>query len=138
MSVRWIITALCALVLAGCGVVSTCNDGGGGIRLFGKDVAEQRLKQTLDIGVKEYEEGNYVASMNALQSVLEMKNAGKDDKLVAYKYLAFIHCISSREKLCRDYFRQVLAINPNFELSPAEAGHPIWGPVFRSVKGKAK
>ncbi len=133
MSVRWMIAALSALVLAGCGVVSSCNDGSGGIRLFGRDAAEQKL----DIGVKEYEEGNYVASMNALQGVLETKIANKDDKLVAYKYLAFIHCISSREKLCRDYFRKVLAINPNFELSPAEAGHPIWGPVFRSVKGKA-
>jgi len=68
--------------------------------------------------------------------VLETKLANKDDKLSAYKYLAFIHCISSREKLCKDYFRKVLAINPNFELSPAEAGHPIWGPAFRSVKGK--
>lgn len=126
------IAALGALVLAGCGTVSTCNDGGGGIRLFGKDAVEQKL----DIGVKEYEEGNYVASMNALQGVLETKLANKDDKLSAYKYLAFIHCISSREKLCKDYFRKVLAINPNFELSPAEAGHPIWGPAFRSVKGK--
>ncbi len=133
MLVRWKIAALSALILTGCGTVSTCNDGGGGIRLFGKDVAEQKL----DIGVKEYEEGNYVASMNALQGVLETKIANKDDKLMAYKYLAFIHCISSREKLCRDYFRKVLAINPNFELSPAEAGHPIWGPAFRSVKGKS-
>jgi Tfp pilus assembly protein PilF len=132
MLVRLKIAALGALVLAGCGTVSTCNDGGGGIRLFGKDAVEQKL----DIGVKEYEEGNYVASMNALQSVLETKLANKDDKLSAYKYLAFIHCISSREKLCKDYFRKVLAINPNFELSPAEAGHPIWGPAFRSVKGK--
>ena len=22
----------------------------------------------------------------------------------------------------------------NFDLTPAEAGHPIWGPVFRAVK----
>jgi len=132
MLVHWIIAAMSTLVLAGCGTVSTCNDGGGGIRLFGKDVAEQKL----DIGVKEYEEGNYVASMNALQGVLEAKLANKDDKLIAYKYLAFIHCISSREKLCKDYFRKVLAINPKFELSPAEAGHPIWGPAFRSVKSR--
>lgn len=132
MLVRWKIAALSAFVLVGCGTVSTCNDGGGGIRLFGKDAAGQKL----DIGVKEYEEGNYVASMNALQGVLETKLANKDDKLNAYKYLAFIHCISSREKLCKDYFRKVLAIDPKFELSPAEAGHPIWGPAFRSVKGK--
>lgn len=130
--VRWILAGFGSLVLVGCGTVSTCNDGGGGIRLFGKDVVEQKL----DMGVKQYEEGNYVASMNALQDVLETKLADKSDKLNAYKYLAFIHCISSREKLCKDYFRKVLAIDPKFELSPAEAGHPIWGPVFRSVKGK--
>ena len=23
---------------------------------------------------------------------------------------------------------------PKFDLEPAEAGHPIWGPVWRSVK----
>lgn len=131
---RWIIAGFCSLVLTGCGsVISTCNDPGGGIRLFGKDVVAQKL----DTGVKEYEEGNYVASINALQGVLEAKLADNGDKLNAYKYLAFIHCISSREKLCKDYFHKVLAIDPNYELSPAEAGHPIWGPVFRSVKSKS-
>lgn len=129
---RWAMAGILTLVLTGCGTLDTCNDGGGGYRLFGKDVVEQKM----DIGVKQYEEGNYDASVAALQSVLETKLADKGDRVTAYKYLAFIHCISSRERLCKDYFRKVLEINPKFELTPAEAGHPIWGPAFRSVKSK--
>ncbi|MDH2915753.1 MAG: TssQ family T6SS-associated lipoprotein [Gallionella sp.] len=132
MLLRWMMVGLSALLLAGCNVVSTCDDGGGGIRLFGKDQVEQKL----EIGVKEYEEGNYVTSTNALEAVLATKTASNAQRVRANKYLAFINCVSSREKSCREYFRKVLEINPNFNLSAAEAGHPIWGPVFNSVKGK--
>lgn len=92
--------------------------------------------QKLNYGVLSYEEGNYQASMTALQGVLETGLSSKADQVRAYKYLAFIHCVSSREKMCRDYFRKALEIDPRFDLEPAEAGHPIWGPVFRSVKSK--
>lgn len=125
------IMSMIPLLLIGCGtIVGTCDDGRGGIRLFGKSESAYKLEK----GLKDYEEGNYISSMNALQAVLETKLANKEDKLTSYKYLAFIHCISEREKLCKEYFRRVLAINPAFELSPAEAGHPLWGPAFRSVK----
>ncbi|GAB1232153.1 TssQ family T6SS-associated lipoprotein [Ferrigenium sp. UT5] len=129
---RWIMAGLIPLLLAGCGsIIGTCDDGRGGIRLFGKSEAEYKLNR----GLKDYEDGNYINSMNALQDVLETKLANKEDKVIAYKYLAFIHCISSREMLCKEYFRKVLLIDPTFELSPAEVGHPLWGPAFRSVKG---
>jgi|GEM_PF-1269910 len=129
---RGLSVVLLVLFLTGCGVVSTCDDGGGGIRLFGKD----RVEQKLEIGVKEYEEGNYVSSMNALESVIAEKTASNSQKIRANKYMAFISCISSREKSCREYFRNILEINPDFNLSAAEAGHPIWGPVFQNVKAK--
>lgn len=129
---RWVLAGVFPLVLTACGTVGTCEDGSGGIRLFGKDVVEVKL----DKGLREYEEGNYDASVAALQGVLETKLADKESQVNAYKYLAFINCISSRERICKDYFRKILAINPNFELSPAEAGHPIWGAAFRSAKGK--
>jgi hypothetical protein len=48
--------------------------------------------------------------------------------------MAFISCISAHEKNCSDYFSKILEINKNFNLSIAEAGHPLWGPVFQSVK----
>jgi hypothetical protein len=56
--------------------------------------------------------------------------------VTANKYLAFISCVSGRDRQCRAYFRRALELNPSFELEPAEAGHPTWGPVFRNVKGR--
>jgi hypothetical protein len=29
-------------------------------------------------------------------------------------------------------------LDPSFELEASEAGHPIWGPVFRNVKNAAQ
>jgi hypothetical protein len=37
---------------------------------------------------------------------------------------------------CRDEFRKALDLDPSFDLRENEAGHPIWGPAFRSVKAK--
>ena len=90
----------------------------------------------LNYGVLSYEEGNYQASITALQGVLDTGLSGKPEQVKAYKYLAFIQCVSGREAMCRDYFKKALEIDPNFNLDSAEAGHPIWGPAFRSVKSK--
>src|SRR5204862_280639 len=72
-------------------------------------------------------------SAKNLQSALD-KGLGDRDKVAAYKHLAFIHCVSGRERQCRDEFRKALAVDPTMDLAPAEAGHPIWGPIFRAVK----
>jgi Tfp pilus assembly protein PilF len=87
----------------------------------------------LQAGIKFYEDGRYAQAQKNFEMAL---NAGLSDsgKVAAHKYLAFIHCVSKRERQCRGHFVSALEINPNFELEPAEAGHPMWGPVFRSVK----
>lgn len=90
----------------------------------------------LHYGVLSYEEGNYQASIMALQGVLEAGISAKQEKVKAYKYLAFIQCVSGRDGMCREYFKKALEIDPGFTLEPAEAGHPFWGPAFRSVKSK--
>ena len=89
----------------------------------------------LAAGIKSYENGNYRESAKQLQSAL---NAGLNSagQVQAHKYLAFIHCVSGRQGPCREEFRKALTVDPNFELEPAEAGHPFWGPVF--VKEKAR
>lgn len=87
--------------------------------------------------MKSYEDGDYKFSMEELQRALEMGLSNKNSQMKAHKYLAFIHCISAREKQCRDEFKKALEIDPAFNLEPAEAGHPIWGPVFRGVKAKS-
>lgn len=87
----------------------------------------------LKAGLKQYEDGEYGASLKNLQSALD-QGLADPDRVVAHKHVAFIHCVSSRERQCRDEFRKALAVDPALDLAPAEAGHPVWGPVFRSVK----
>lgn len=99
-----------------------------------KDVFQPSKGQpTLNVGLRQYEEGNYVEAAKNLQGALDV-GLSERERVIAHKHLAFIHCASNRERQCRDEFRRALAINPGLELSPAEAGHPVWGPVFRSAK----
>ena len=91
--------------------------------------------QDLADGIKQYEDANYSEAARLLQSSLD-QGLGTNDQVKAHKYLAFINCVSGREQRCRDEFRAALKIDPSFELAANEAGHPIWGPAFRSAKGR--
>ncbi len=95
---------------------------------------QSKAEQALSDGIKEYEDGDYKDAQASLRSALDHGLTSKVDQVKAHKYLAFIHCASNREKQCREEFRKTLDIDPAFDLTPAESGHPIWGPVFRSVK----
>jgi Tfp pilus assembly protein PilF len=87
-------------------------------------------------GIMAYDDANYPVAATYLNNALELHLYAKSSQIKAHKYLAFIHCASSRENLCRSEFRKVLEIDPGYELEPAEAGHPIWGPIFRSEKAE--
>jgi Tfp pilus assembly protein PilF len=89
----------------------------------------------LEEGVLNYEEGNYRISKRRLQFALE-EGLSRPDRVKAHKYLAFIACVSSQLLTCREEFAIALELDPKFELDAAEEGHPIWGPVFKSVKAK--
>jgi Tfp pilus assembly protein PilF len=88
---------------------------------------------SLNAGLKQYESGDYEESAKNLQGAIDLGVAEKE-RANAHKHLAFIHCSSNRVGHCRDEFRKALAIDPALELAPAEAGHPVWGPIFRSLK----
>jgi Tfp pilus assembly protein PilF len=92
-----------------------------------------KAQQTLSVGLKQYEEGQYAESLKSLQSAIHL-GLGERDRVNAHKHLAFIHCASSRERPCREEFRKALSVDPAMDLEPEEAGHPVWGPIFRSVK----
>ena len=102
-----------------------------------KAAPSSKGEQELDRAVKSYEEGAYKNAARQFQAALDFGLDAKTDQATAHKYLAFITCVSGREKSCRGEFRQALAVDPSFELGPAELGHPVWGPVFRSVKADA-
>jgi len=89
--------------------------------------------QMLQIGLKQYDDGEYAASARSLHGAIE-RGLPPKDLASAHKTLAFIHCSSGRRTACRDEFRKALAADPSLELAPAEAGNPTWGPLFRSLK----
>lgn len=83
--------------------------------------------------LQQYEAGDYDESAKSFEGALR-QGLGDKERASAHKHLAFIHCAAQRERECRDEFRKALAADPALELEPAEAGHPVWGPVFRAVK----
>lgn len=88
---------------------------------------------TLKTGLRQYDDGAYAESAKSLNSAIG-QGLNDPERATAHKHLAFIHCAASRTGPCREEFRRALAADPAMDLAPAEAGHPIWGPVFRSVK----
>jgi len=105
------------------------------VRDIGLDkLAPRKAEQELSSGLKNYENGHYQIAAKHLQNALNDGLTFKSDRVTAHKYLAFIYCVSDRKKQCREQFKEALEIDPDFELSAAEAGHPIWGPVFREVR----
>jgi Tfp pilus assembly protein PilF len=116
---------LCVLLIAGCETITAKIPG-----LRASTPSETALSE----GIKDYEEASYPEAEKHFLKAQELRLESKSSQIKAYKYLAFIHCTTSREKLCRSEFRKVLELDPHYDLEAAEAGHPLWGPVFRSVK----
>jgi Tfp pilus assembly protein PilF len=115
MNLRWLAGWL-ALVLAACA-----------------SMVPYAGEPELAAGVRVYEQGRLDDAARYLQRGLDL-GLRESDQVAAHKYLAFIHCALGREAPCRDEFRLALAIQPSFQLTPAEAGHPRWGPAFQGVK----
>src|SRR5689334_1615027 len=101
-----------------------------GCAMFGSNRGEEEL----DFGVRAYEDGELAYSAKLLQASLDQGLRATGDRVRAHKYLAFIHCASNRLPQCRDEFKRALDLDSSFDLRENEAGHPVWGPVFRSVK----
>jgi Tfp pilus assembly protein PilF len=101
--------------------------------VWGPIFASMSSGHAFSVGLKQYEAGDFEQSAKNLQGAISLGLPEKE-RADAHKHLAFIHCSSNRERQCRDEFRKALAVDPSLELAPAEAGHPVWGPIFRSLK----
>lgn len=122
---------LCLVVLLAAGCAS------GPFKDLPNPFAKDEGKALLEEGLREYEDGNYRTAGRKIKAALDEGLRARADRVTAHKYLAFINCVSNREIQCREEFRVAFEIDPRFDLTAAEAGHPIWGPVFRSVKERA-
>jgi tetratricopeptide (TPR) repeat protein len=97
-------------------------------------VQATRAQVTLVDGLRKFDAGEHPASAKALQRAIAL-GLGAKDRAEAHKHLAFIHCTAGREARCRDEFGKAIEADPGMRLDAAEAGHPVWGPIFRSMSG---
>ena len=95
-----------------------------------------KAEQELARGIQSYEDGEHKRAARELQSALDLGLEAKRDRAKAHKYLAFIICVSGREKACRDQFRKALDADRDFALEPSEAGNPVWSAALRAVKAE--
>jgi tetratricopeptide (TPR) repeat protein len=88
----------------------------------------------LSAGIELYNSGQYQQAIKKLQTIVDNTNEDFLTQTNAYKYTSFSLCVLGRKAPCRENFEKLLRLNPSFELTQAEAGHPIWGPVFKQAK----
>jgi hypothetical protein len=122
------------LALAACQQMPTTDKPAPAAPQITEDMLRERAQNDLANGVKLYDSGDYDGAVKSLTSSLDHGLLSKQDQARARKYLAFSHCVSGREPQCRAEFRKAFEIYPEFALTPAEDGHPIWGPVYRDVR----
>jgi Tfp pilus assembly protein PilF len=102
------------------------------------DVMQRPAERALFNGLRAYDDGQYADAERELQRALVAGLASPKDRGMANKHLAFIYCTSQRMPQCEDAFRAARAADHEFALTRAEAGHPLWGPVYRKVAGATR
>jgi hypothetical protein len=87
-------------------------------------------------GTAAFSQGEY---KRAEAKLLESQKLGLNqtsEQLQAHKTKAFLYCVTRRSALCEKSFAEAFATDKGFELTRAERGHPVWGPVFTRVQKK--
>ncbi len=97
------------------------------------DVLDRPAERALFDGLRAYDDGQYDLAESAVRAALAGNLRSARDKALAYKLLAFVQCTSNREMQCEAAFKLAHEADPTFRLTRAEAGHPLWGPVYRRV-----
>jgi hypothetical protein len=92
--------------------------------------ALDQLQQVRD----SYTAGKYGEVIRFVATSNELAGSTSDVVIESLKLQAFSYCISNYQQLCQDDFTRILVIDSSFDLSPAEQGHPKWGPAFRAAK----
>jgi Tfp pilus assembly protein PilF len=124
--------ASCTLVLmASLGALSSCQSPKPAAGLA--ELMERPAERALFEGIRAYDDGQYPQAEAALRKALASGLRSGRDQASAHKLLAFITCTSDRPRECETAFRAARTADPGFVLSRSEAGHPLWGPVYRKT-----
>jgi hypothetical protein len=94
---------------------------------------DQPAERAFISGLRYYEEGQYERAETLIKRSLAEGLRDPHDVAVAQKHLAFIACAYNRPTDCEQAFRAAYVADPNFRLTEAEVGHPLWGPVYKRV-----
>jgi hypothetical protein len=84
-------------------------------------------------GVSAFELGEYRRAETRLAESQKLGLSSVEEQTRAHKTLAFLYCITRRTAQCEKAFEAAFGVDKKFDLSRAERGHPIWGPVFQKV-----
>jgi Tfp pilus assembly protein PilF len=120
-----------ALALSGCSA-GPVRELQANLKALLVSILESKGQAALRHALQQYEAGQHAAAEEALHQALDY-GLEPGDRVVAHKTLAFISCASERMQECRTQFQLALRADPKTDLDAAEAGHPAWGPVFRSL-----
>ena len=97
------------------------------------DITERPAERALLSGLRAYDDGQYPEAERQLNDSLRAGLVSAKDRAAAHKHLAFVYCTSRREALCEFSFRAARSAFPAFALTKSEAGHPLWGPVYKRL-----
>jgi Tfp pilus assembly protein PilF len=133
MKCVWAIVLLLAAALTGCATPPPAPPAAQPAAASVAALYQRPAERALIMGLSLYEQAAFDRAEQSFQAALQRGLADKQDEATAYKYLAFIACAFNRLDECAQDFRAAFAAADKFALTDAEAGHPIWGPVFKRV-----
>lgn len=99
------------------------------------ELSSRPAERALIGGLRAYDDAQYRSAEQRLNEALKLGLAAGADRAAAHKTLAFVYCTSRRLKQCESAFRAAREADPAFALNKAEAGHPVWGPVYKRSVG---
>ena len=97
------------------------------------DVSARPAERALLGGLKAYDDAQYESADRLFREALAAGLASPRDRAEAHKRLAFLHCASGRLADCEAEFKLARQADRSFALDKSEAGHPVWGPVYKKL-----
>lgn len=148
--VRYLGWALAASLLAAC---QTTPDAPGGVQPAAPAVplpppppAEPvkpldptaQKEQALGEALALYADGRYDDAVVWLTPLIGAPELPLSSQVKVLKFMAFSHCAMARLRPCRQHFDMALELDPTFQLTEAEKGHPVWGREFSNARVAAR
>jgi len=98
------------------------------------DVSARPAERALLAGLKAYDDAQYDPADRLFREALAAGLVSPRDRAEAHKRLAFIQCAAGRLGDCETEFKLARQADRNFALDKSEAGHPVWGPVYKKLQ----